>query len=199
MAYKTKEAKNQNARKNWANRTPEQVEEALQKRRDAVANRTPEQREHRRQYAKKYLANNPEQREKYNKARTAHRAARRLADPEKVKQERRESYAKNRETEVRGIAAYYNNNKEAIAQRCKRNREKDPEKHRMLRRAYYVENCDAISKHRKETQRDNLSDGYVAQSLRRKSSVLRARDIPKELIEAKREQLKLRRQIGKMI
>ena len=199
MAYKTKEAKNQNARKNWANRTPEQVEEALQKRRDAVANRTPEQREHRRQYAKKYLANNPEQREKYNKARTAHRVARRLADPEKVKQERRESYAKNRETEVGGIAAYYNNNKEAIAQRCKRNREKDPEKHRMLRRAYYVENCDAISKHRKETQRDNLSDGYVAQSLRRKSSVLRARDIPKELIEAKRLQLKLLRQIGKMI
>jgi len=164
-----------------------------------LANRTPEQREHKSQYAKKYLADHPEQREKRNKKRIVDRAAMRLADPEKVKQERRESYARHRETELMGIAAYHANNKEAIAQRQKRNREKDPEKHRMLRRAYYVENCDAISKHRKETQRDNLSEGYVAQSLRRKSSVLRARDIPKELIEAKREQLKLRRQIGKMI
>ena len=185
--------------KKYLHDRPEKREQYNQKRRDAVANRTPEQRERVRQSAKKHLDDRPEKREEYNKRRNARRAAMRLADPEKVKQERRERYAKNRETELRGIAAYYINNKEAILQRCKRYREKDPEEYRMLRREYYAENRDVISKRRKETQRDNLSDPYVAQSLRYNSTVLKVGDIPKELIEAKRVQIKLLRQIRKMI
>ena len=76
----------------------------------------------------------------------------------------------------------------------------ESEKRKKYRKEYKKNNKDKVQKEKsrwKKKQSDNLTDHYVGLRLTHKTSLNRT-DLPKELIDLKREQLKLKRIIKKI-
>ena len=185
-----------------ANISPEQREKYNQARREKIANRSPEQREKAlRQRRVLYENRSPEQRKH---ALEQHRAWCKTLSPEYVEERNR----KNRECwkslphELKVEAR-----KRWLASRSPEQIEGMKQYQKEYCVSYAYKNREALNtKSRKRVAQ--LPDGYVIQQLIKRGTgrtgctakpLLSRDDIPKELIEAKRLQLKLRRQIGKMI
>ena len=99
----------------------------------------------------------------------------------------RQYYAENRDK----AREYRTENRDKIAERQRQYRAENLDKRAELHRQYRAENRDKIAE-RKRQHRAALPDAYVAQEIKRGTALTRA-DIPPELLEAKRLQLKLKR------
>lgn len=132
---------------------------------------------------RKWRAANPDKQRAYkNKRRKKERqydAKRRREHAEKVRERIRNWQRQNPEK----IRAYADANLEKIRARERKQHASNPEKYRELRR-----------KTRAKSRRD-LSNGYINRLLTHKHPFLRAADIPEELIEVKRQHIKLVRKL----
>jgi hypothetical protein len=107
-------------------------------------------------------------------------------NPDKVKDYRKKSHLKNREYYLIKSKNYniiwYQKNKENVIKQSKKWKQSNLEKHKQIR------------KKMDKKASDNLSDRYV-KSILCDDTLLKHSDISQELIELKREQLLLKRQI----
>jgi transketolase len=122
---------------------------------------------------KKYRQNNPE---KIKEARKKHYQY----NTEKVKEESKKHYQNNTEKVKEAKKKYYQNNPEKLNAACKKYRQNNPEK----------------VKEKSKKAMLGLSDSYVAMTIRGNSfKGWKIEDIPKELIDLKRNAIKLKREI----
>lgn len=104
--------------------------------------------------------------------------------------------------------AYLQANREKERARIKRWARANPEKARAIKRRYAEKHGDkdwlrlqqfvAKNPNRKNMGRKELRDGYVAYVMTRRSKLLTPQDIPQALIDLKRQQLKLLRELERM-
>ena len=86
---------------------------------------------------------------------------------------------------------HYKSNKEKLLEQNKKYREENKEKERKRAKKYNQANKEKLSERRKRDA-ENLTDYYVVRFIIEKSN-LTPKDIPQELIEAKRELIKINR------
>jgi hypothetical protein len=114
-------------------------------------------------------------------------------NPEKVKKWHAEWRKKNRDK----LREYYRNWEKNNPEKSKKYYENNEEKIKLWKKKHYQENRSNILKCNRELQkshRDNLDDVYIKSRLRGDISI-KSKDIPQELIELKRIQLKIYRYV----
>lgn len=135
-------------------------------------------------------------------------------NPEKLKEYRRNRYVKHRERDLQASKRWRTANPEKVKERSRRDsakrRKKPPlvkdetyfqikrEKNNARVKAWYVANKDRKKEYdiaRTQQEKDSLSDGYI-KSLLRQGTGLPGNSIPLPLIEAKRQQMKIKRLIN---
>ena len=99
---------------------------------------------------------------------------------EKIRKTNRKYYLKHQDEICKSQKEYYENNKDRMLNKLKKYREENREQIRERDRKY------------NQKQRDNLTDVYIKNMLTGGNN-LKPEDIPQELIEAKRQHLKLKR------
>ena len=99
---------------------------------------------------------------------------------EKIRKTKRKYYLKHQDEICKSQKEYYENNKDRMLNKLKKYREENREQIRERDRKY------------NQKQRDNLTDVYIKNMLTGGNN-LKPEDIPQELIEAKRQHLKLKR------
>ena len=139
-------------------------------------------KEERKEYLKKYYESDLYK--AYNKAKYE-------ANKEKIKKHNRDYYKANKEKMDALIKCWHENNKERLKIKSKAYYEINKEKINAYSKYYYKINKEKIFNNQKISDKKgilNLSDGYCAKQLH-----LPVKEIPKELIEAKRLQIKILR------
>jgi len=111
------------------------------------------------------------------------------ANPDKAKAQKKRYHAKHPEKQEEKKKRWRANNPEKWKAQLKRRREakkaRDPEKYEAERKA------------QKQRARERLTDGYI-KSLMVNANSLRRKDIPQELVDAKRLQLMITRKIKEL-
>ena len=119
----------------------------------------------------------------------------RQANKEKIKEYSKKYYQANKEKRKK----YRQANKEKIKEQKKKYRQANKEKEKEQKKKYYQANKEKILEYSKKYCQDNrnkLADPYVIDIIRHQTnSMLKAKDIPQELIELKRNSLILKRKI----
>jgi len=107
----------------------------------------------------------------------------------------KEYYLKNKEYFNKRSREYYLKNKENLRKKSREYNSKNKEKINKYFKEYRSknkENCKKIVKKYKKKQREQLEDGYIVQLITQNTGLTTA-DIPSELIEAKRLEIKIKR------
>ena len=117
------------------------------------------------------------------------------SNKEKLLEQNKKYREENKEKESKRAKKYREANKEIILEKEKKYREENREKERKRAKKYNQANKEKLSERRKRDA-ENLTDYYVVRFIIEKSN-LTPKDIPQELIEAKRELIKINRFIKK--
>ncbi len=117
------------------------------------------------------------------------------ANKEKLLEQNKKYREENKEKESKRAKKYREANKEIILEKEKKYREENKEKERKRAKKYNKANKEKLSERRKRDA-ENLTDYYVVRFIIENSN-LTPKDIPQELIEAKRELIKINRFIKK--
>jgi len=107
---------------------------------------------------------------------------------ENIKLKKREYQQANRETESARAKKWQSSNPHSVNEYKKRYAAKNKEKDIDRLKEFIINNPE-----RKDMGRKELRPKYVAYVLTRRETTIKARDIPKELIEVKRTQLQIKR------
>tara|TARA_R100001530_G_scaffold20653_1_gene17154 strand:+ start:219 stop:704 length:486 start_codon:yes stop_codon:yes gene_type:complete len=107
----------------------------------------------------------------------------------------REYVDKNRDKVNKRRRDFWKNNPERYKKHLQKGRlytENNREKERERTRKYYKKNKDK-ELNRGKKNRDELADNYIVRCMLQKNKTLKSEDIPQWLIEAKRQEIKLKR------
>ncbi len=124
---------------------------------------------------------------------TAKRGEYRAANAVEIKARKQAYRQANREKERARIERWARSNPEKARAIKRRHAEKHGDKDFLRLQQFIAKNPDRKSMGRKE-----LRDGYVAYVMTRRSKLLTPQDIPQALIDLKRQQLKLLRELERM-
>jgi len=113
------------------------------------------------------------------------------SNKEKLLEQNKKYREENKEKESKRAKKYREANKEIILEKEKKYREENKEKESKRAKKYYKSNKEKLSERRKRDA-ENLTDYYVVRFIIENSN-LTPKDIPQELIEAKRELIKINR------
>ena len=127
----------------------------------------------------------------------ARKAAWCAANTEKVKARKAAWHAANREKERARHAARYAENTERVKARMKAWYAENTERGKAIMKAWYAENIEKV-KARHAAYRAGIPDKYVENIIYKNNKLLKQVQIPPEMIEAKRAEIKLKRLIKEM-
>jgi len=127
----------------------------------------------------------------------ARKAAWCAENTERVKARKAAWHAANREKVKARHAAWYAENTEMVKARMKAWYAENTERGKVSMKAWYAENIEKV-KARYAAYRAGIPDKYVENIIRKSNNLIRQIQIPPEMIEAKRAELKLKRLIKEL-
>ena len=121
------------------------------------------------------------------------------ANNEKIKERQKQYRQANNEKMKQYNKQYYQANNEKMKERQKQYRQANNEKMKQYNKQYRQANKEKIKEQRKQYRQDDrnkLADSYIKDLIRNQTNgMLKAKDIPQELIELKRNNIILKRKI----